>query len=184
MFSTSPHWKKKLLEIYSFLLIIRGEEGVRREGMPQSVIFLILANLSGFSWMQLTFPSEMCHNGNVMYWCYRQLWRHAWPEDPRRGDRRWEIQWSFLEEERRRRQSDATRSVHAAIKPSVEAKGTVQRLESPRTTQLLKIEWRDGIVVTGTIPLEQIYNLISDDIRKHTSLKNVQKSTLERLIFF
>lgn len=52
--------------------------------------------------------------------------------------------------------------------------------------QVFKIGERDGIVVTGTIPLEQIYNLIDDDIKTHTHkfLKNVQKSTLERLIFF
>lgn len=69
-----------------------------------------------------------------------------------------------------------------AIKLSVEAEGTIQRPKSPKTTQ--KIGERDGIVVTGTKPLEQIYNLIDDDIKTHKFLKNVQKSTLERLIFF
>lgn len=61
-------------------------------------------------------------------------------------------------------------SEQAVVKPSMEAKGTIRRLKSPRTTQFFKIEQRDGIVVTGTIPLEQIYNFISDDIRTHTHI--------------
>lgn len=41
--------------------------------------------------------------------------------------------------------------------------------------QVFKIGERDGIVVTGTIPLEQIYNLIDDDIKTHTHAQVSEK---------
>lgn len=111
----------------------------------------------------------MCRNCNITCWRHRQPQCQVWPEDARRGDNSWWFFWGFFWRKSATDDSKKIiRSEQAVVKLSMEAKGTIRRLKSPRTTQLLKIERRDGIVVTGTIPLEQIYNFISDDIRTHT----------------
>lgn len=86
----------------------------------------------------------------------------------RRGDSCWWIVCFFWRSSTTDEIKNIRGSEQALVKLSVEAKGTIRRRKSPRTTQLFRTERRDGIVVTGTIPLEQIYNFISDDIRTHT----------------
>lgn len=111
--------------------------------------------------MHLTFLYKMCRNCTGTYRRHQHQQQQMWPEDGRQGD---VGEFSVCFGGRRQ---NILSWAHAAINLSREAKGTFQRLKSPRTTQLLKIELRDGIVVTGTTAQEQIYNLISDNIRTH-----------------
>lgn len=106
-----------------------------------------------------------------------QVRRQTWPDDRRRGDRCWWILRSFLEEERRRWQLEG--STLAARGHKTQRGGWRDHSETKESKnnseQLFKIGEKDGIVVTGTKSLEQIYNLIDDDIKTHTHAQVSEK---------
>lgn len=99
-----------------------------------------------------------------------QVRREMPPDDRRRGDRCWWILRSILEEERRRWQLEG--STLGARGHKTQRGGWRDHSETEESKnnseQLFMIGERDGIVVTGTKPLEQIYNLIDDDFKTHT----------------
>lgn len=143
------------------------EVGVRHEGMSQSIIFLILANLTWF-FNGLNIP---LWNVSQLQRCVLTLSTSSAPSVACRCQTRWQLLVNFCFFWRTSAADDSRniiRSEQAVVNLSMEAPFW---LKSPRTTQLFKIERRDGIVVTGTIPLKQIYTFISDDIRRHIHTK-------------